>query len=415
MAKQKHESIFPTFFVSGFECSTFEWMHKGRRDLADETKHYDHADEDYRIAAEHGFGVVREGVPWPLVEHDGTFDFSIVECFLEAQKKHKVLPIWDLCHYGYPDNLDPFAEGFPEMFARYCKAAAEHLVPRSPGPHFFTTINEMTFFGYMAGEWAWAAPYGKNRDDRYRFRLALAKAAIAGTKAIREICPEARMVNVDPLINVVAPRDRPDLKEAADRETWDDAFFGWDVLFGKLHPEFGGSPEILDIVGANVYSFGQMEYREEGPHAALAPDDDRILPLCDLLERVWRRYQRPMIIAETSGLKGGRNDWLRDVMEESLMAVRRGMDFHAVCLFPLVDMPDWHTGEYLNNGFCDLVGPNLARVPFPPYVQELRRWQKLLNRADHLDEDPLSDPVDLDDVVKAANELEFIRSDRNWH
>lgn len=29
----------------------------------------------------------------------------------------------------------------------------------------------------------------------------------------------------------------------------------------------GGAPEILDIVGANVYSFGQMEYRERGKTA----------------------------------------------------------------------------------------------------------------------------------------------------
>jgi hypothetical protein len=25
--------IFPTFFMSGFECSTFVWKDKGRRDL----------------------------------------------------------------------------------------------------------------------------------------------------------------------------------------------------------------------------------------------------------------------------------------------------------------------------------------------------------------------------------------------
>jgi hypothetical protein len=26
-----------------------------------------------------------------------------------------------------------------------------------------------------------------------------------------------------------------------------------------------------------------------------------------------------------------------------------------VCLFPAVDMPNWHTGEWLHNGICDLV------------------------------------------------------------
>jgi hypothetical protein len=32
-------------------------------------------------------------------------------------------------------------------------------------------------------------------------------------------------------------------------------------------------------------------------------------------------------------------------MEESLAAVAQGIDQHAICLFPAVDMPDWRTGE----------------------------------------------------------------------
>ncbi|MEJ7677916.1 MAG: hypothetical protein WKG06_08650 [Segetibacter sp.] len=62
----------------------------------------------------------------------------------------------------------------------------------------------------------------------------------------------------------------------------------------------------------------------------MPPDDDRIKPLCDLIKRVWDRYQRPMTIAETSGMKEGRTDWLKDVMEESLAAVDMGIDLHGI-------------------------------------------------------------------------------------
>ena len=31
------------------------------------------------------------------------------------------------------------------------------------------------------------------------------------------------------------------------------------------------------------------------------------------------------------------------------------MKMHGICLFPAVAMPDWHTGEWLHNGLCDLV------------------------------------------------------------
>jgi hypothetical protein len=103
-------------------------------------------------------------------------------------------------------------------------------------------------------------------------------------------------------------------------------------------------------------------------------------------------------------------------MQESLAAVDRGIDLHGVCLFPAVDMPDWHTGEWLRNGLCDLVedGGTLRRVPCGPYVDELHRWQRLLNRVEVLDEDPFSDPVELQDVVEAARRLRM-QPDRDWH
>ena len=407
--------IFPTFFISGFECSTFLWKDKQRRNLIEETQHDRHAQEDYNILRSLGIDVAREGIPWPLVDRDGCYDFSRIDPMIEAMQQTQIIPIWDLCHYGYPDDLDPFSNEFIDRFARYCRAAAEYVIPRLHGPYFFTPINEITFFSFSGGEWGWVAPYKTTKEDRFRFRLALCKAAIAGVKAIREVEPQARMVHIDPLVQVVAPRDRPDLVEAADHETYVDTFLAWDILYGKEHPELGGSPEILDIVGANNYSFGQMEYREQGPHQALEPNDDRIKPLCELMRWVWERYHRPMIIGETSGLEAGRDEWLRDVMDESLAAVNAGIDLHGICLFPAVDMPDWHTGEWLHNGICDLKeeGNDLKRMPYEPYIAELRRWQQELNRVTALDADPFSDPVELQDVIDAAQRLQRV-PDRDW-
>jgi beta-glucosidase/6-phospho-beta-glucosidase/beta-galactosidase len=412
----KRAGLFPTFFLSGFECSTFRWTDQGRRDLAAETDHLRQAREDYAQLRRLGIGVAREGIPWPTVDREGSYDFSCIDPLIEAMNAARVLPIWDLCHYGYPDHLDPFSTEFAPAFARYCRAAAEYVTARVRGPYYFTPINEITFFAFCAGEWGWAAPFCNTRDDRYRLRYALCRAAIAAVKAIREVVPDARMVHIDPLVQVVAPRDRPDLQELADHETFVDTFLAWDMLCGKAHPELGGSPEILDIVGVNNYSFGQMEYRGQGPHQALPPGDDRVKPLCDLLHLVWQRYGRPMIIAETSGMGAGRSAWLKDVMEESLAAVTQGIDLHGICLFPAVDMPDWHTGQWLHNGICDVVpeGDTLRRVPDAAYVEELRRWQRELNRVTELDDDPFSDPVELQDVIDAAYRLRK-QPDQNWH
>ena len=412
---ESQSGIFPTFFLSGFECSTFIWKDRGRRDLVAETRHAEHADEDYRLLRSLGIAVAREGIPWPFVDRNGIYDFSRIDPFIEAMNRHQILPIWDLCHYGYPDDLDPFGPDFTPRFEAYARAAAEYVVPRVRGPHFFTPINEITFFASIGGQWGWAAPFRASDRDRDAFRLALCQADIAAVKAIRSVDPEARMVHIDPLVLVVPPKDRPDLADAAHRETCDEPFRAWDIIAGRSHPELGGSPEILDIQGVNCYSFGQMEYREKGPHAALPPDDDRIRPLGDLLAFAWKRYRRPMMIGETSGLGRGRAAWLCDMIEESLAAVLQGIDLHGVCLFPGVDMPNWHSGEWLHNGICDLVpdGDDLRRVPSQPYIDELRRWQKRLNRVTELDEDPFSDPVDLGDIEDAAHRMRM-KSDKDW-
>jgi len=412
--------IFPTFFLSGFECSTFDWKDQGRRDVSAELQHYSHAEEDYAFLSSLGIAVAREGIPWPLVDKgNGTYDFSLLDSLLDAQRRNKVLPIWDLCHYGYPDDLDPYSEAFEPRFAAYAKAAARYVAGRAHhGPLCFTPINEPTFWGYMGGEWGWCAPFGNSAEQRRRFTLALAKADIAAVKAIRADFPDARMVHIDPLIWIVPPRDRPDLAEEAHRESYDDAYIAWDVISGLRHPELGGSPEIIDILGFNNYSFGQMEYAGGGkPNTPLEPGDDRIRSVCDLIEEAWAKYRRPCIIAETSGLHGGRPDWLNDLACEALSAVRRGVDLHGICLFPAVDMTDWHSGEWLHMGLADvepLPSGALMRKPFLPYVEMLHRWQARLKRATSLDDDPFDSRVDLEDIAAAARRME-LAPDSNWH
>jgi hypothetical protein len=104
------------------------------------------------------------------------------------------------------------------------------------------------------------------------------------------------------------------------------------------------------------------------------------------------------------------------VIEEALAAVRKGIDLHGICLFPAMDMPNWHTGEWLHNGICDLVedGRDLKRVPFQPLISELRQWQARLKRVTVLDVDPFSDLVDLNDIRTAAQQM-LVASDKDWH
>ncbi|HKG23712.1 MAG TPA: b-glycosidase, partial [Blastocatellia bacterium] len=290
----------------------------------------------------------------------------------------------------------------------YCRAVGEYVVARTEPPRFFTPVNEITFFSAAATDMGWMYPFAKGRYAE--FKQALCRMAIEAAKALREIDPGARMVHVDPIIHAVPPPDRPDLADEAWEHAYQEAYEAWDMLYGRLHPELGGSPEILDIMGVNVYNFSQAQMNADKSREVLGPRDPRRKPLGELLMYAWERYRRPIIIGETSGYQDKRAEWLRMTVEESMKALNSGIDLHGICLYPCVDIPDWQTQEWAKIGIYDVNDRETCeRVPCEPYIQELRRWQKVLDQPENIEPDGLGHrwgKVQLDEVRKYAREWE---------
>ena len=385
--QQSDAAIFPTFFMSGFECSTFLWKDRERKDYVAATGHDQHLAADYEAAMDLGIGVVREAIRWPMVDlGGGHYDWSSVRSVQDAATDAKITPIWDLCHYGLPDGCDPFSDECRDRFVDYCHAAAEFVTRSAGPPFFFTPVNEITFFAAGATDLEWMYPFAKGREDE--LKRALAGMAIAGAKAIRDVYADARMVHVDPIIHAVPPPDRPDLADEARDEAYREAYEGWDMLYGRLAPELGGSPEILDIVGVNAYHYSQVQLGQNKERVILGPRDPRRKPLSELLQFAWARYNRPIIIGETSGFQDNRAEWLRMTVEESLKAINAGVDLHGICLYPFVDLPDWFNQKWAKIGIYDVADrSSFERVPYDPYIAELRRWQKLLDQPENVEPD----------------------------
>ena len=375
-------AVFPAFFMGGFECSTFVWKDRERKDYVVATGHDRHLKADFAAAMDLGIGVVREAIRWPQVDlGNGNFDWSSVRAVQEAATEFNITPIWDLCHYGFPDGCDPFSDECLDRFVAYCRAAAELVTSTAEPPYFFTPINEITFFSAAASDLEWMYPFAKGREAE--LKRALARMDIAGAKAIRSVEPWARMVHVDPIVHAVPPPDRPDLADEARDEEHREAMEAWDMLAGRVAPELGGSPEILDIVGVNVYHYSQVQLGADKKRETLGPRDPRRKPLSELLQFAWERYRRPMIIAETSGFQENRAEWLRMTVEESLKALNAGVELHGICLYPVVDTPDWWTQEWAKIGIYEVADKqSFERVPCGPYIDELRRWQTLPDQPD---------------------------------
>lgn len=294
---------------------------------------------------------------------------------VDACNRVGIEPIFDLFHYGYPDDLDPFSSEFVKRFADYCFSVAIYVTQRLEGVPTFTPVNEPSYFAWAAADAGRFAPHCVGRS--FELKVWLIKAALAGIDAIRSACPGCRILNVDPICRTVAPMDEPHLSEPAHAFNENAVFQGWDMLTGKLMPELGGSPRHLDIVGINYYWNNQWEFGREG--TCLSASDPRCWPLRDLIRWVWHRYGAEIVISETSHVGDERASWLRYVVDEVEAALDEGIPLRGLCLYPILGMPEWHEQDtWVAMGLWDLVehkGMLQRRLHKPTYeaLKDARR------------------------------------------
>jgi beta-glucosidase/6-phospho-beta-glucosidase/beta-galactosidase len=393
--------LFPSFFLAGFECATPINRHGQRVDQLVATEHEGRVREDYRALRRLGIRTVRDGARWNLIDQGGRYDFRSLRPFLDAALESGVTPIWDLFHYGYPEDVDLFSEAFVRRFAEYCHAVAGYIDRRTSGTPFYTPINEISYFAWAAGDAGVFAPHARGRS--FELKVNLVRAALAGIDAIRDVNPRARIVNADPICKVVAPRHRPDLEERARWYSQHVVYETWDMLAGRQLPELGGSRSYLDIVGVNYYWTNQWELPADptspDPVQHLVPGDPRLTMVSDLLCDVHERYGGDLLITETAHVGPLRAPWLRYIAEEARIALRRGVRLHGICLYPILGMPEWHEPEVtVRMGLWDLERDEegLQRVPdedtLRALLDETARWPACSHARDVLPAAPIAYP-----------------------
>jgi beta-glucosidase/6-phospho-beta-glucosidase/beta-galactosidase len=370
--------LFRSFWLGGFESAHHINRVGIRLDMVAATQHDQLVDEDYALLRQRGIRTVREGMRWPLIDHGRRLDFASVRPMLDAAERHGMQIIWSLCHYGWPEDVGPYTAGFVERFARYAAAAARLVSEHSDAVPFYNPINEISFLAWAAGEVGYMHP--REVGNGARLKAQLVRAAIAAMEAIWNVEPRARMMHVDPLIHVVTPAGRPELaRAAADQRAAQ--FDAWDMLAGGLHPELGGHPRYLDVIGLNYYHANQWEHPDQRLRWEDEPRDPRWAPLHLLLREVYHRYGRPLAISETGHFGAGRARWLREVAEVVQRARDDGVPVEGLCIYPVVDRPDWDDpGHWHHSGLWD-VRPGegrLERVACEEYLAELGRIQTRL-------------------------------------
>src|SRR3954470_11989545 len=123
---------FRSFFMSGFECACQRTLYGDRLNLTAATQHLRWAHADYERARVLGMVTVRDGLQWPVVEPTkGQYDFSSVLPLVSAASDTGTQVVWDLCHFGWPDDVDLFSAEFVDRFTGLARAFTRMLVNES--------------------------------------------------------------------------------------------------------------------------------------------------------------------------------------------------------------------------------------------------------------------------------------------
>ncbi|MBB3950741.1 glycosyltransferase [Aureimonas jatrophae] len=364
--------LFRSFHQGGFESSSHRRVHDRRRvDMIAASYHDRFAREDYAALQGHGIRTVRDGLRWHLIEPEpGRSDWSSLQAQLRAAKETGTQVVWDILHYGWPDDIDIWRPEFVERFTRFAAQAARVIGAETEGVPFYAPVNEISFFAWGGGDAGYLNPFAHGRA--HELKVQLSRAAISAMEAIWRIDPRARFVHADPVINVITDPSRP--HEAAHAEGHRQAQFqAWDMLAGRAWPQIGGHEALLDIVGVNYY------FNNQWIHGGPPIDIGHPLykPFRDLLTETFARYGRPIFVAET-GIEGDRRaEWLAYVEGEVRAAMRRGVPVEGLCLYPVLDHPGWDDERYCPNGLLRFSADARERIADPALAAELKRQRAM--------------------------------------
>lgn len=364
---------FRSFFMGGFECTDLINRSGLRINLLHETGHHLRAFEDYELLSSLEINVVREGVCWSVVEKSPyVFDFSSLKDRMDAAAALNIQILWDLCHFGYPDDMIPTHPLFHSRFMAFCRAFTLFHLNYSAEKLFVIPINEISFLSRYSGEMRGTVPFALN--SQFDIKYHLSKAAIAGIEVIKQTDPDAVVILAESL-NRLHEGDgniSPDRLEEIHQLQYE----AIDIISGTKYPELGGSPALYDMVGFNYSYNKQVEIND--PHLICPIENYRTIPLSKLLKEGYHRYNKPVIITQTGHFGKGRSRWIEEVTLECDRALSMGVDLRGICIYPIIDRPDWdNLLSYNNCGLWDL-DEFKNRIPYDPVINSVKKCIQLI-------------------------------------
>jgi dTDP-4-dehydrorhamnose reductase len=301
-----------------------------------------------------------------------TIDWTWADRQLHKLRDRNIEPIAGLVHHGsgpaYTNLLD---ENFPALLAGYAKEVAR----RFPWIKYYTPVNEPLTTARFSGLYGLWYPHATNNKSFLVMLLNQLKAVVLSMKAIREINPDAKLLQTEDLAKI---HSTPKLKYQRDFENHR-RWLSYDLLCGKVtakHPLysfcvkrgvtkqnlkfFTDNPCPPDILGVNYYVTSERYLDEQldqypscshggnGKHRYADVEAVRVIKpagIRKLLHEAWKRYRIPLVITETH-LGCSRDEqlrWFRETWKEAVQAKAEGVHVKAVTAWSLLGSYDWNS------------------------------------------------------------------------
>ena len=373
---------FKSFLMGGFECADQQNAFGNRIDLYEASGHDVYLEEDYDQLKVLGINTIREGIRWSKVETAPyQYDWTKVERIISISQAKDIQVVWDICHFGYPDDLTPLHPMFARRFSHLCREFVIRYRSLVPEGHLIVTpINEVSFISWLGGDVRGTSPYcvGQGWEVKY----ALMKAYIEGIELMKEVDSTIRIMVTEPLISIVTNNQIDVALFLSAEEKHFEQFQVHDILSGAICPELRGKPEYLDIIGVNYYYNNQWinETHEFLPWAK-EPPHPLFRSLHSLIETVFARYGRPVVISETSHPGEDRAKWIRSITKECMSMLEAGLPLWGCCFYPVIDRPDWDDlNDWHHSGIWDIFDPiSLNREPNLESLKAIDKFKKQLS------------------------------------
>ncbi len=382
----------PLELWGGVEC-TVNRVGDEFRDQVVLTGHHAREDDLDRFAAL-GLRTLRFPVLWERTAPAGLglADWRWPDARLARARALGIRPIVTLLHHGSgPAETNLLDPSFPGWLAAYARAVAE----RYPWVTAYTPVNEpltTARFSALYGLWY---PHVRSDVEFLRAVLTECRATVLAMRAIREVVPEAELVQTEDLGRTSATNLLAYQANFDNDRRW----LGLDLLTGRLGPgdrmwrhmralgideasfawfrEHACPPDIIGVnhyLTSNRYLDTDLDHYPpdtwggNGRHRYADVAAVRVVEeparLAHLLEEAWERYGLPIAVTEAH-LGCTREEqlrWLREMWEGAHTARARGVDVRAVTAWALLGAFDWNSlltraaGHYEPGAF-DVRGP----------------------------------------------------------